>query len=515
MSCTTILVGRKATNDGSTLVARTEDTPNGTFNAKKLVVVEPEAQPRRCTGLASHLTIDLPDHPLRYMCVPNADPSEGIWAEAGINAANVSMSATETITSNARVLGADPLVLYRPAEGTEGSADYVPPIPGGLGEEDLVTVVLPYIRSAREGVSRLGALLEEYGTYEMNGVAFGDAREVWYLETIGGHHWIARRVPDDCYVAQPNRQGIDWIDLHDALGGQHDYMCSRDLPQWMAANQLNTTFSRNDDLIDGVPAAFNPREAFTSFTWLDSIYNNPRAWYILHAFTPHDDRFRSADGAGPENMYLPWCLAPEVRLSVLDVNRLLSSTYEGTVFNPYAERGNRRQRHQYRPIGINRTAECSILQIRGNSPTAVQGVQWLSFGSGPFAASVAVFSNVHSVPAYFRTDPETVSTSQLYWADRLIAAMADCEYFENLEDISRYQQHVMTKGYENLHKMDAIAAAHSTEADSTDDPKMISILEQCNQDLADFVQKETDGLLMDVLRTRSLHMKNAFGASDN
>lgn len=515
MSCTTILVGRQATNDGSTLVARTEDTPNGTFNAKKLIVVEPDAQPRRYTGTASHLTLELPDNPLRYMCVPNADPAEGVWAEAGINAANVSMSATETITSNARVLGADPLVVYHAAHGAPGDADYVPAIPGGIGEEDFVTLVLPYIRSAREGVQRLGALLEEYGTYEMNGVAFGDAREVWYLETIGGHHWIARRVPDDCYVAQPNRQGIDWLELHDALGAQHSYMCSRDLPQWMEANQLSTTFQQTGDLVDGMPAAFNPREAFTSWTWLDSIYNNPRAWYILRSFNPHDSRFSIADGAEAESMDLPWCLKPEIRLSVLDVDRLLSSTYEGTPFNPYADKGSRRERHRYRPIGINRTAECSILQIRGRSPQAVQGVQWLSYGSGPFAASVAVFANVHKVPAYFDTDPDTVSTSQLYWADRLIAAMADCEYFENLEDISRYQQHVMTRGYENLHKMDAIAAAHSGAAQSTEDPEIISILEDCNQDMADFVQEETDALMQDVLRTRSLHMKNAFGASDS
>ena len=56
----------------------------------------------------------------------------------------------------------------------------------------------PYIHSAREGVERLGRLLETYGTYEMNGIAFQDVHEIWWLETIGGHHWMARRVPDRC-----------------------------------------------------------------------------------------------------------------------------------------------------------------------------------------------------------------------------------------------------------------------------------------------------------------------------
>ena len=226
MSCTTLLVGRLATNDGSTIVARNEDGEDFSFNPKKLVVINPEDQPRTYTGVTNHLTIELPDDPIRYTLTPNADPSQGVWGEAGINAANVSMSSTETISANARVLGADPLVNYQPAVGKPGEPGYKPEVPGGIGEENLPTITLPYIKSAREGVQRLGMLVEKYGTYETNGVAFGDEKDVWYWENIGGHHWIARRVPDDSYVVQPNRQGIDHFDLADALGEQHDYMCS-------------------------------------------------------------------------------------------------------------------------------------------------------------------------------------------------------------------------------------------------------------------------------------------------
>ena len=63
----------------------------------------------------------------------------------------------QTITSNPRVLGADPLVEIQPPE--DGKEE----VPGGIGEEDIVCIVLPYIRSAREGVKRLGSLLEQYG----------------------------------------------------------------------------------------------------------------------------------------------------------------------------------------------------------------------------------------------------------------------------------------------------------------------------------------------------------------
>ena len=99
--------------------------------------------------------------------------------------------------------------------------------------------MLPYIRSAREGVLRTAALLEKYGTYEMNGMAFADVNEIWWMETLGGHHWIARRVPDDQYVVVPNESGIDSFDLDDAFGKQAEHMCSADLREFIADNHLD------------------------------------------------------------------------------------------------------------------------------------------------------------------------------------------------------------------------------------------------------------------------------------
>ena len=212
MPCTTLLVGKNASYDGSTIMARNEDTPNGMFNVKKFVVVQPEDQPRHYKSVCSHIELELPDDPIRYTCVPDSVRQDGVWGEAGINAANVAMTATETITTNALVLGADPYVEYQKKEGRK------PEKAGGLGEEDFVVCALPYIHSAREGVERLGALLEQYGTYESNGIAFNDEHEIWWLETIGGHHWMAKRVKDEEYVIMPNRQGIDSFDLKDALG---------------------------------------------------------------------------------------------------------------------------------------------------------------------------------------------------------------------------------------------------------------------------------------------------------
>jgi dipeptidase len=278
MACTTILVGKDVSYDGSTIIARNEDSANGEFNPKRFLIVKPSEQPRHYRSVISHVELDLPDDPLQYSAVPNADAKEGIWGEAGVNEANVAMSATETLTTNERVRGADPMVELTAAKGAAGELGYEPEVPGGIGEEDFLTIVLPYVTTAREGVARLGSLLEQYGTYEMNGVAFSDASEIWWLETVGGHHWIAKRVPDEAYVTMPNQLGIDEFDLDDALGDQEDHMCSADLAEFIEANHL--------DLSVESTTPFNPRDAFGSHSDSDHVYNTPRAWFMQRFLNP-------------------------------------------------------------------------------------------------------------------------------------------------------------------------------------------------------------------------------------
>ena len=57
MACTTILVGKNASYDGSTMIARNEDSPNGEFTPKEFVVVNPEEQPRHYRSVISHVEI--------------------------------------------------------------------------------------------------------------------------------------------------------------------------------------------------------------------------------------------------------------------------------------------------------------------------------------------------------------------------------------------------------------------------------------------------------------------------
>lgn len=493
MPCTTILVGKKASYDGSTMIARNDDSSAGRFTPKKFVVVHPDEQPRIYQSVISHVRVELPENPMRYTAVPNAVEGEGIWAASGVNEAGVGMTATETITSNPRVLGADPLVVYRPAENGKEE------VPGGIGEEDIVCLVLPYIRSAREGVKRLGSLLEQYGTYEMNGIAFQDHEEIWWLETIGGHHWIAKRVPDEAYVVMPNQLGIDSFDLEDAFSEQKSHMCSVDLKEFIDAHHLDLSQ-------DGV---LNPRDAFGSHDDSDHVYNTPRAWFMERYFNPNTCKWDGPDARyTPVSDDIPWCMVPEKKITVEDVKYVLSSHYQGTAYDPYASYGDRSMHGAYRSIGINRNDFCALIQMRPEKSADCSTIEWLAFASNAFNVLAPFYADVEETPEYLANTTKEVSTDNFYWTSRMIAAMADASYSKSLIHVERCQEHVAAKSHELLNRYDVLLEKE------TDGAARKALRQEANRAVADMVKKELSETLNKVLYELSGQMKNAYSRSD-
>lgn len=482
MGCTTILVGKNASFDGSTMVARTEDAPSGVFRAKKFINVAPEEQPRKYKSVISKVEIDLPNNPVRYTAVPNAILDNGIWGQCGANEYNVSMSATETITSNERVLGADPLVDC------------------GIGEEDIYTIVMPYIASAREGVTFLGNLLEKYGTYEMNGIAFQDENEIWWLETIGGHHWMARRVPDDSYVIMPNQLGIDKFDFDDAFGAKKEFMCSADLLDFVKKYHLDLS----------IDSDFNPRHAFGSRSDADHTYNTPRAWILQRYFNPTSNTY---DGINadyrPDSDNLPWARIPEKKITVEDIKYALSHHYQGTEYDSYSKDIHSVKKGTLRPIGINRTNFLGLVQIRPYMPDELKCLQWLAIGSCVFNAIVPFYTNINRTPDYLANTTNQVTTENFYWTNRLIAALCDAHFADAASHIERYQLKVQSQSTALINKYDEKFIAEKISKENAKD-----FLEKANDNIADELKVQTDDLLDKALYTASCNMKNKFSRSD-
>ncbi len=470
MACTTILVGKNVTYDGSTMVARNEDSPAGRFTPKNFVVIHKDEQPRKYKSVLSNFEIDLPDNPMTYTAMPDAVNKYGIWAAYGVNEANVSMNGTETITGNDRLVSSDPMV-----------AD-------GISEEDIVTITLPYIKSAREGVYRLGEILEKYGTYEKNGIAFQDENEIWWLETVGGHNFVARRVPDDAYVVMPNQFGIDEFDLEDAYGEQKNHICSKGLKKLIEENNLDISLN----------GKFNARLAFGTNSDSDHVYNTPRAWIVQKYFNLSDYSYI------PSSDNIPWCRVPERKITVSDVKYVLSNHYQGTPYDPYSKHSDPLFKKSFRPIGVNRTNVLAMVQIRNNVADELKCLQWMALGSNVYNTIIPFYAKVSKTPEYLSNATNEVDTNNLYWQSRLIAALSDTHYSSTYSFVERYQRKTLEKTYEIIKKYDKVYT----------EKKDIKLLEEANEKIANTVKEKTKELLSTVLFTASSNMKNAFSKED-
>lgn len=462
MPCTTLLAGKKATVDGSTMIARNEDFGHA-LNPKRFVVVKPEDQPTDYQSVNTKCKVDLPDHPMRYTALPENNTklkTMGYWSEGGINVANVAMSATETSTTNSRVLGVDPLVKK------------------GIGEEDFVTIVLPYIHSAREGVELLGSYLKKYGTYESNGVAFSDKDEVWYMETIGGHHWAAKRVPDDSYVAAPNWFSITAFDFKD-----DDTLASDDLEAMINDHHMN---------VDG-GSKYNLRHIFGSHLDSDYEYNVPRQWYIQKLLNPSDPQ-------PVDNIDLPFARKPEQKLTLEDFKYALSSHYQRTPYDIYNPDSTDAQRHQFRPIGIQRNQELHVLQIRNDVPEKIAGICWIAYGPNPYNAIAPFYANVNDTPATYRDTAETFDITKMYWLTHTIATIGDDHHRRYNMTIEEMQRSTVASGRHILLETDPVA----TKLDGEELQKKLG---EANQQIADAAYGAAMKCLGDMVKNGTLQIQ--------
>lgn len=465
-SCTTVLVGRKASIDGSTMIARNDDGHEA-LDPQRFVVVHPDEQPRHYKAVLSGLELDLPENPLRYTSTPNAVLAKGIWPAAGINSENVAMSATETITTNPRILGLDPYV-----------AD-------GMGEEDLVTLVLPYVKTAREGVERLGELLATYGTYEPNGIAFADHKEVWWLETIGGHHWAAVRIPDDAYVVAPNRMNID-----DFKFNSEGYLCSSDLKNLIDENHLNPD-------LEGYETPYNLRHIFGSSSIKDSVYNNPRTWY--------GQNFLGTVSEDPQNQELPFICEATRKITVEDVKFVLSSHFENTSYDPYGTTNTPEERKLFRPIGINRNHSVHILQVRNHVPKELAGVQWLAFGANTFNHVVPFYTAITDTPACYRDAKGEYDPTNMYWLSATTAVLGDSNYDLFVDLRNTFELNTMAKFHEIQNETDRGFDAATDK---------LAYLTEANEKLAAVAFKNQTELLGRMVILGSANMKLRFDFND-
>ncbi|MGP1454837.1 MAG: C69 family dipeptidase [Treponema sp.] len=471
-ACTSILVGKKASVDGSVIIARNEDFHEAI--SVKLFTVQPasEVQNRVYTSKNTGVTVALPPNAMRCTFVPQAFPllkgAEGEYGEASINERNVAVSATESVYGNPRVLAYDPLV------------------PEGIAEDAINHIVAPFITSAREGVTFLGKLIAQYGSAEGNGILFADAEEAWYMEIPCGHYWVAERIPDDCYAVAPNQVSIEHIDF----GNAHDFMWAEGIQAFVDAHNLNPDRE-----------GFNFRHIFGTSTEKDRVYNTPRAWFAQKYLNPEIEQ-------SPVSNDIPFIRKANRLISVEDVQYLLSSHYNETVYDPIGTSGNAYEKTRFRAISLSRTAESHILQLRSGIPEGLVGVQWLAFGTTAFTPYVPFFTNVTDTPKIYKKKSATVSFDNAYWLFKILGYLTESHYTEFHEANTAYLYEMQTYGFKRLH--DITEAGKSLSGD-----QLTCFLTTENEKTADYIIKKTKELITHLMMESFKYSQLSFTMDKN
>ena len=393
--CTTIIVGEEQSVDGARYLCRSSD-----FDAMLTTNVEVHEDtkhgPKEFIAKDSKFRCPLPDEALGYTALPDYR-YPGEWGSAGFNTAGVGMSSTETIFSSDKALSFDPYVE------------------NGLAENCTYNIVLPYIHTAREGVERLGMLIEQYGSAEGFGIGFIDDKETWYLENACGHRWLACRMPKDQYFVTGNQSRFRDYDPND----KENFLASKDLIEFATEHGLyNPDDSEAEKGKDG-KAKFDFHEAYSRDEKLDTTYNYPRVWGLQQMFSP------AIPNDVTKNTFPVFAQAAH-KIALADLRTAFRYHYDLTDHDPYLHENGK---EPYRPVSIYRTTQTHIIQVRKELPQAIGCITYVALGMGDLSIFLPFYQGVKKFPElYTRIGNGECHDDTAYWRFRKVMTLGMTHY---------------------------------------------------------------------------------------
>lgn len=405
-ACTTIIVGKKASTDHSIMIGRNVDA---IINKPVHFIQHAKSHSYIYKSQSNNFIYPMPDNLLAYSGIPDANSknNDKFFEEAGFNDLGIAVSGTETILSNHKTLHLDP---YNKKSGIQ--------------EDAIVSVLLPQVKSARDGVILLGQIIEKYGSGEGFGVAFADKKEAWYLENIGGHNFVAVKIPDDSYFVSANQGRIGCINIADT----ENVIISNALKNNLAHISSNSCRFENDNInrsnnksgLKNHDQYIDFFERYTDNSEDDITYNHYRVWNLQKLYTPS---FKN----NLANGRFPLFLKPDKTISTNMVEAGLRIYYKGSKFDPYT---NANPNVKYRPVAVFRTQESHILKIRDNGmPLPISNILYLSLGMTPLSIYVPFYMG-SDIPHDYTIGDFNADNTSAFWRFRKLQILA----MENFKD---------------------------------------------------------------------------------
>ena len=400
-ACTGFIIGKDLTTDGSTLYGRTEDLePN---HNKNFVVRERKYNKAgdQFVDETNGFSFDLPAVSYKYTAVPDVTPEQGVFDEAGFNEEGVSISATVSASANDDIQKVDPYVK------------------DGIAESALTSVVLPHVKTAKEGVELLAKIVREKGAAEGNIVTIADKTGVWYMEILSGHQYAAIKFPDDKYAVFPNTFFLGSVDKNDT----ENTILSADLEK--IAQDAGTYKEINGSF--HVAQSYNPPLAEA---------DRSRVWSGIKALDPNAD-------VQYDDEYFELMHSTSDKLSLRDAMNLQRNRLEGTDFKPQdqmeldgkgiPDKTKADPVYKY-PISNPNVMEAHIFQLKDNLPANTGGgILWLAMGSPRNAPYLPYYGNISNTSQPYQEMSTAYNENSWYWTVSRINDLV-AKYPELFED---------------------------------------------------------------------------------
>ena len=323
-----------------------------------------------------------------------------------------------------------------------GREELTDTITGLLDYGSLMYVTLQRARTAREAIKVLTDLANTYG-YESEGESFtlADPNEVWVMDLIGkgpgrkGVVWVAVRIPDDCISGHANHSRIHQFPLKD----KDNCLYSKDV----------ISFAREKGYFSGKDKDFSFADAYAPADFGALRFCEARVWSFFNRWAADDmSAYLSYAEGDTKAAPMPLYVKPKQPLSLQDVKDMMRDHYEGTPLaldsdlgqgpwempyrpTPLSFEVDGKKYFNERPISTQQTANVYVSQMRSWLPDHIGGVIWFGNDDTNMVPLTPVYCSSLYVPECYAAGTAvcfTFSTRSAYWVQNWVSNMVYPRY---------------------------------------------------------------------------------------
>ncbi len=344
---------------------------------------------------------------------------------------------------------------------------------GLLDYFSLMRLALQRSATAREAIKCMAELIEEYG-YNSSGetITICDPNEAWIMEIIGkgpgrkGAVWVALRIPDDCICAHANLSRIRQFPLEkkskNSISSKNLKRINNPEVECVYAEDV-ISFAKEWGYFNGKDENFSFRDAYCPIDFENVRYADARVWSFFRHHYSHEEMDKYLpyiNGEFDVCDHLPLWIKPDKPLSLRDLQADMRDHFEGTPLDMTADMtagpwgmpirplpmhfmdSDSINYFRERPIATQQSGFTMTCQMRSWLPNDVGGVTWFNCDDANMVAYVPLYCCITQVPDPFRPENNPrneFSDKSAFWMNNWVANMVYPRYSMMIDDLREAQ----------------------------------------------------------------------------